>query len=46
MRLLSLRVRSFGCVEEARVDLREGVNVLYGPNDLGKSTLAHAICTF
>jgi len=43
MRLLSLRVRSFGCVEEARVDLREGVNVLYGPNDLGKSTLAHAI---
>lgn len=43
MRLLSLRVRSFGCVEEARVELGPGVNVLYGPNDLGKSTLAHAI---
>ncbi|MCX4246026.1 AAA family ATPase [Paraliomyxa miuraensis] len=43
MRLLSLRVRSFGCVEEARIELGPGVNVLYGPNDLGKSTLAHAI---
>ena len=43
MRLLSLRVRSFGCVEEARLELGRGLNVLYGPNDLGKSTLAKAI---
>jgi AAA domain len=43
MRLLSLRVRSFGCVNEAELELGPGVNVLYGPNDLGKSTLAHAI---
>jgi AAA domain len=43
MRISSLRVRSFGCVEEARLELGPGVNVLYGPNDLGKSTLAHAI---
>lgn len=43
MRLSSLRVRSFGCIEEASVELRPGVNVLYGPNDLGKSTLTHAI---
>jgi hypothetical protein len=43
MRLLSLRVRSFGCVEEASLELGPGLNVLYGPNDLGKSTLAHAI---
>ncbi|MEM9457315.1 MAG: AAA family ATPase [Myxococcota bacterium] len=41
--MLSLRIRSFGCVEEARLDLGPGVNVLYGPNDLGKSTLAQAI---
>lgn len=43
MRLLSLRVRSFGCVDEAELELGPGVNVLYGPNDLGKSTLAQAI---
>lgn len=43
MRLLSLRMRSFGCVDEASLELGPGVNVLYGPNDLGKSTLAHAI---
>lgn len=43
MHLLSLRVRSFGCVEQAALELRPGLNVLYGPNDLGKSTLAHAI---
>lgn len=43
MRLSSLGVRSFGCIEEARLELGPGLNVLYGPNDLGKSTLARAI---
>ncbi|MCA9654233.1 MAG: AAA family ATPase, partial [Myxococcales bacterium] len=43
MRLLALGVRSFGCVEEAQLELGPGLNVLYGPNDLGKSTLARAI---
>jgi len=43
MRVVSLRVRSFGCVEEAELELAPGLNVLYGPNDLGKSTLAHAL---
>lgn len=43
MRLLSIGVRSFGCIEEAKLELRPGLNVLYGPNDLGKSTLVHAI---
>ncbi|MEX1364764.1 MAG: AAA family ATPase [Nannocystaceae bacterium] len=43
MRLLSLGVRSFGCVEQAQLTLGPGLNVLFGPNDLGKSTLARAI---
>jgi hypothetical protein len=43
MRLVALEVDSFGCVEEARLRLGPGLNVLYGPNDLGKSTLAHAL---
>jgi chromosome segregation ATPase len=43
MRLVALEVESFGCVEEASLQLGPGLNVLYGPNDLGKSTLAHAV---
>lgn len=43
MRLRSIRIRNFGCVEQADVELGAGLNVLYGPNDLGKSTMVHAI---
>ncbi len=43
MRLHHLDVESFGCVREAHVDFGPGLNVLFGPNDLGKSTLAHSL---
>ncbi|MCR9162111.1 MAG: AAA family ATPase [Nannocystaceae bacterium] len=43
MRLRSLSVRNFGAVESADVSFEDGLNVLHGPNDLGKSTLAAAI---
>lgn len=43
MRLVNLRVRDFGCVREADVQFGPGLNVLFGPNDLGKSSLAEAI---
>lgn len=43
MKLRSLEVEQFGCIERARVDFGPGLNVLYGPNDLGKSTLAQAL---
>lgn len=43
MRLRSLQVRNFGCVEHAELSFGPGLNVLYGPNDLGKSTLVRAI---
>lgn len=43
MRFLELAVEGFQALERARVTLGPGLNVLYGPNDLGKSTLASAI---
>jgi hypothetical protein len=43
MRLERIEVEHFGCIRRAAVDFGPGLNVLYGPNDIGKSTLAHAI---
>ena len=43
MKLRRLRVTNFARVVHADVELGPGLNVLYGPNDLGKSTLGDAI---
>ncbi len=43
MKLHRLRVTSFAAIADADVEFGPGLNVLYGPNDLGKSTLADAI---
>lgn len=43
MRLVKLSVHRFQCIESADLELGPGLNVLYGPNDLGKSSLAWAI---
>lgn len=43
MRLSKLSVQRFQCIESADLDLGPGLNVLFGPNDLGKSSLAWAI---
>ena len=43
MKLLSLKVEHFRCVRKARIAFGPGLNVLHGPNDLGKSSLAHAV---
>lgn len=43
MRFIELAVEGFQALENARVAFGPGLNVLYGPNDLGKSTLAAAI---
>jgi DNA repair exonuclease SbcCD ATPase subunit len=43
MRLVRLAVERFQCIEAADVELGPGLNVLFGPNDLGKSSLAWAI---
>src|SRR5437773_7730468 len=43
MKIRSLHVTDFGAIGKADVEFGTGLNVLYGPNDLGKSTLADAI---
>jgi hypothetical protein len=43
MKIRRLRVTDFAAIREADVELGPGLNVLYGPNDLGKSTLADSI---
>jgi nucleoid DNA-binding protein len=43
MRLHRLRITSFAAIENVDVEFGPGLNVLYGPNDLGKSTVVAAI---
>lgn len=43
MRLVKLSVQRFQCVESAELEFGPNLNILYGPNDLGKSSLAWAI---
>ena len=43
MRLLSLTVEHFRCVRKASLDFVPGLNILFGPNDLGKSSLVRAM---
>ncbi len=43
MRLHRLHVTDFAAIADADIEFGPGLNVLHGPNDLGKSTLAQAI---
>src|SRR5260370_38164616 len=43
MRIRGIAATAFRCIETAEVELGRGLNVLYGPNDHGKSTLATAL---
>jgi energy-coupling factor transporter ATP-binding protein EcfA2 len=43
MRLQRLRITSFAAIGNVDVEFGPGLNVLYGPNDLGKSTVVAAI---
>lgn len=43
MKLVRLSVQRFQCIESAELEIGPHLNVLYGPNDLGKSSLAWAI---
>src|SRR5450631_2059701 len=43
MRLHRLRITSFAAIGNVDVEFGPGLNVLYGPNDLGKSTVVAAI---
>lgn len=43
MKLVSIKVEHFRCIHKAKIEFAGGLNILHGPNDLGKSSLAHAI---
>ncbi|MBL8916909.1 MAG: AAA family ATPase [Archangium sp.] len=43
MRFDRLEIQNLRAVLDAKLELGPGLNVLYGPNDLGKSTLAEAL---
>ena len=43
MQLERIRLRAFGCFQEQDFELTEGINLVYGPNFSGKSTLVNAI---
>jgi hypothetical protein len=43
MKLHRLRIVNFAAIENVDVEFGPGLNVLYGPNDLGKSTVVAAI---
>lgn len=43
MRLTKLTVQSFKAIKRAEIEFGRALNVVYGPNDLGKSTIAVAI---
>ncbi len=43
MKLIRLHVESFAAIGNVDVEFGPGLNVLYGPNELGKSTVAESI---
>ena len=43
MRLERIILKSFGCFDRKNFDLSDGVNLIFGPNFSGKSTLVNAI---
>ena len=43
MRFAKLQIEDFRAIRSAELELGPGLNVLYGPNDLGKSTLGVAL---
>ena len=43
MRLERIRLKSFGCFQQQDFELSDGINLIFGPNFSGKSTLVNAI---
>src|SRR5579859_2938496 len=43
MKFVKVAIESFQAIQRAEVEFGPGLNVLYGPNDLGKSTLGAAM---
>lgn len=43
MRLERIRLKTFGCFQQRDFELHKGINLIFGPNFSGKSTLVNAI---
>jgi DNA repair exonuclease SbcCD ATPase subunit len=43
VRIEKLEVENFRGIRKVSIPFKKGLNVLHGPNDLGKSTLAEAV---
>ena len=43
MQLERIRLKTFGCFQQRDFELHEGINLIFGPNFSGKSTLVNAI---
>lgn len=43
MQLERIRLKAFGCFEQRDFELHNGINLIFGPNFSGKSTLVNAI---
>ncbi len=43
MQLERIRLKSFGCFQQQDFELSDGINLIFGPNFSGKSTLVNAI---
>src|SRR5690606_30441593 len=43
VRIVALSVQQFGCIKQAKVEFGDGLNLLHGRNDIGKSTLVQAM---
>ena len=43
VRLIQLQVTNLAGIESAALDFEPGLNIFYGPNELGKSSLVQAI---
>jgi hypothetical protein len=41
--LINLKIRNFRVVREADIEVKRGINILYGPNASGKSTIIYAL---
>ena len=44
MRLRRIHLDGFGCLRDFETEFAPGMNVIYGLNEAGKSTLQQAIC--
>ncbi|MDE0086973.1 MAG: AAA family ATPase [Candidatus Poribacteria bacterium] len=43
MRLERIRLKTFGCFQQQDFEMSDGINLIFGPNFSGKSTLVNAI---